>query len=62
MEVAVVADHLAGAAELRPEAKPVANLFPAPADRRHVVVAVGQVDEHALDLVVDRRGQQAERL
>ena len=39
----------------------IADLLAAAGDRRDRLV-VGQVEEHALDLLVDRRGQQAERL
>ena len=62
MEVAVVADHLADAADVRQQPEPLAHLLPAPADRVELGVVVGQVEEDLLDLLVDRRGEQGERL
>ena len=62
MEVAVVADHAAGAADVREQAQPFAYLLAASADRVEFGVVVGQRHEDALDLLVDRRREQSERL
>ena len=58
----MVADHLPDAADVRQQPEPLAHLLPAPADRIELGVVVGQVEEDLLDLLVDRRGEQRERL
>ena len=56
------ADELARGARMRHLAQQVAHLLAAARDRRDVLVVVGQCEEDAFDLLVDRRGEQAERL
>ena len=58
----MVADHAPDAAELRQQAQALAHLLAAAADRLEVVVSSGSSRKIALDLLVDRRGQQRERL
>src|SRR5581483_3965559 len=60
--VAVDADELADAAELRQVAQPLAYVLAAAENRLERLVRRRQGGEHVLDLVVDRRRQQAERL
>ncbi len=60
--VAVVADDAPGRADLGEHPQLLAHLLAAAADRRQDVEAVGKVEEDALDLLVDGRGQQAQRL
>src|SRR5579884_2959394 len=62
VEVAVVADHTAQPADVREQPQALAHLLAAAADWVEVVVVVGQLEEHRLDLVVDARREQPERL
>ena len=62
MEVAVLADHPADRADVRQQAQALADLLAASANRSELLVVVGKLEEDALDLVVDRRREQAERL
>ena len=60
--VAVRADHAAGRAGLREQAQLLPHLLAATEDRREPLVVLGQLEEDAGDLLVDGRGQQAQRL
>ena len=62
MEVTVVADHTPGTAEVRQHAQPLAHLLAAPTDRLELGHVVRQIEEDRLDLLVDGRGEQPERL
>ena len=55
------ADHAAARADVGEHLEPLAHVLPAPGERREGV-ELRQVAEHALDLLVDVRGQQRERL
>jgi hypothetical protein len=57
----VVADELAARADVREQLQAVADLGAVAGDRRHGL-DVGQLEELALDVLVDRRGQQRQRL
>ena len=54
-------DHPADLADVGERPEPVAHLLAAAAHRRERL-GIGQCREHALDLLVDRRGEQRERL
>src|SRR5205085_3507786 len=60
--VTVVTDDLPDRAELREPAQPLADLLAAAEDRCQRLVVLGQLGEDVLDLVVDRRREQAQRL
>ncbi len=60
--VAVRADHAAARAGVGEQAQLLADLLAAAEDRREALVVVGQREEDARDLLVDRRRQQPERL
>ena len=57
-----MADHPADRAQVRKQAQLLAHLLAAAADRREQLVLLGQLEEDALDLLVDRGREQAERL
>ena len=62
MEVAVVADQPPADADVRHQLQAIAHLLAAADDRRQRGVVGRQVEEDALDLLVDRRRQQRQRL
>ena len=59
--VAVGADHASADADLRARGEALAHVLTAAGDRRHALV-VGEAHEDPLDVLVDRRGQQRQRL
>ena len=59
--VAVRADHAAARADVREHLQPLAHVLAA-AERSARAPALGQLEEHALDLLVDVRGQERQRL
>ena len=61
MVVAVVADHPADTSDLRARAQLLAHVLAAARDRLELR-ALRQAREHLLDLLVDRRREQAEQL
>src|SRR5438067_8215265 len=60
--VAVRADHAAADADLRELPEPLAHVLPATHDRHKPLVVFRQPYEDALDLLVDVRGDQRDRL
>ena len=61
VQVAVGADHLAAGADVRQRAELLAHVLAAAADRRGRL-GLGQLEEDALDLLVDVGGQDRQRL
>ena len=62
VEVAVAADHASGGAGIRALTQALTDLLTPRPDRLERLDVVGEVEEDPLDLLVDRRGEQAERL
>src|SRR5205814_799726 len=60
--VAVMPDQLAHRAELGQQTQPLADVLALAGDRYQRLVVRRQLGEHGLDLVVDRRRQQRQRL
>ena len=62
VEVAVVADHTPDGADMREHPQLLTDILAAAHDRCDRLVVFRQLEEDALDLLVDRRRQEAERL
>ena len=60
--VAVRADDAAAGADVRQRLQPLAHVLAAAGDRRQRLVVSGRSRKIALDLLVDRRGEQRQRL